>query len=484
MQYVIGLDLGTTCIKALVFDEEGCIRAEASRDDNLITPRKGWAEQDARSWMRLSAEAIREAVQLSGAQPKDIAAISVSSQGITIVPVDESFHPLSNAINWLDMRGEKELEEIASLGVEKIYSITGKNISSGGYSLVKLLWIRENLPEIYRRSAYFLLPHDYIIAHLCGTAATDHSMASATMLYDVPRQTWSDEILSAFDIDPKRLPKLMWSGEMAGTLTPDAAELLGLSPLTAVIVGGQDQKVAAYGAGLSAQTSTISMGTCEAYEFLFKNPPAHPKRALAAFSYVEPGKWTLEGCTNTAGAAIKWARDQIFLGLSYDDMNALAAQAQVGSGGVTFHPYLSGSGTPHNLEGNGVFGGLTLDVTRNDLARAIFEGIAYEARANLDAAKEAGVVSQNLVIFGGGSRSGPLCQILADVTGRSLTSFACPEMGAMGAGKLCAQSLGFSAFEESNRQGSKLWEPDPTRHKIYAELYDAYLDKMAGVEKL
>ena len=295
MKYVIGLDLGTTCIKALVFDETGRICAESSRDDALITPRKGWVEQDARSWMRLSAEAIRGAVAASGAKANEVAALSVSSQGITLVPVDQNFQPMANAINWLDSRGEEEREEIAQLGLERIYAITGKNLSSGGYTLSKLLWFQRHLPEIYESSAYFLLPHDYIMAQLCGRAVTDHSMASATMLYDVPQQAWSEEILQHFAIDPRRLPELMWAGEQAGHLTAPAAETLGLSTSVAVIVGGQDQKVAAYGAGLSADTSSISMGTCEAYEFLFDAAPAHPDRALPAFSYLAPGEWTLEG---------------------------------------------------------------------------------------------------------------------------------------------------------------------------------------------
>lgn len=484
MKYVIGLDLGTTCVKALLFDEFGSICAQASRDDALITPKKGWVEQDARAWLRLGAEVVRETVERAGIVPEQVAALSVSSQGITVVPVDGAFHPLANAINWLDVRTEQELVEISTKGHETIYAITGKNVTAGGYTLAKLLWLKKHEPQLFKEAAWFLLPHDFVVAHLCGKAVTDHTMASATMLYDVSAQCWSREILDGFGIDEARLPKLMWAGEVAGTLSEEAARLWNLSTSTAVVVGGQDQKVAAYGAGLNVRTSSISMGTCGAYEFLFETPPSCPGRHLPAFSFLEKGKWTLEGCTYTAGAAIKWARDQLFTGLSYDEINLLAEQSSAGCNGVTFHPYLSGSGTPHFLEANGVFGGLTLDVTRNDMARAIFEGIAYEARANLQAAQDAGVRSESLVIFGGGSRSALLCQTIADVTGRSLTSFACPEMGAMGAAKLCAKALSWTGFDQGAHEGARQWTPDAKRSKIYDDFYFRYLGKMPGVAQI
>ncbi|MDL2218249.1 hypothetical protein LJC27_06280 [Christensenellaceae bacterium OttesenSCG-928-M15] len=484
MKYVIGLDLGTTCVKALLFDENGNILAQASRDDALIIPQKGWAEQDANAWLHLASQAVRETVERANIVPSDVAALSISSQGITIVPVDEAFRPLANAINWLDTRTQEQVLQIERFGADRLYAITGKNISAGGYTLSKLLWLKEHRPRIYERAAYFLLPHDFVVAHLCGAAVTDHSMASATMLYDVPSQCWSEEILQTFSIDPSRLPRLAWAAAPAGMVREQIAAQWGLSPSAAVIVGGQDQKVAAYGAKLSERISSISMGTCEAYEFLFSTPPSHPGKVLPAFSYLEKGKWTLEGCTNTAGAAIKWARDQLFHGLSYDDMNALAAQAAPGARGVMFHPYLSGSGTPHYCEGNGAFSGLTLDVTRHDLVRAIFEGIAYEARMNLEAAAQAGVHTEALALFGGGSQSAPLCQAIADITGRSITSFACPEMGAMGAAKLAAKALGLVNFEQGSSRDSLIWTPDSTRHKAYNDLYSLYLQRQKGIATL
>lgn len=484
MKYVIGLDLGTTCIKALLFDENCQILAQASRDDALITPERGYVEQDAAQFLALSVEVIREAVESAAIDKRDVAAISVSSQGITVVPVDASFKPLMNAINWLDMRTGEEEVELAAYGDDKIYTLTGKRVASGGYTLAKLLWIKKHCRDIYERAAYLLLPHDYVAAHMCGRAVTDHTMASATMLYDLVNQRWSDEILTSFGIDKALLPELLWSGDIAGNLTQSSAELLGLTTDVLVVTGGQDQKVAAYAAGLSATTSTISMGTCCAYEFLFDAPPAHPRRDMPAFSYVESKKWTLEGCTNTTGAAIKWARDNIFTGLEFDDMNDLAAKAPIGSHGVMFFPYLSGSGTPHYAQANGVLGGLTLEASRCDIARALYEGIAYEARQNLESAQEAGVKTEEFVVFGGGSKSAPLCQIIADVTGRELISFACPEMGAMGAAKLCAKALKLTNFGKTIRDGSKVWKPDVERHNKYSELYAQYLEKMQGVIQL
>jgi len=480
MNYVIGLDLGTTCVKAMLFDEKGNIVSSAGADDELFTPRQGWAEQNALRWVELSAGVIRAAVSGAGIDPGDVLAMSISSQGITVVPVDREFSPLGIAINWLDTRATDEIEIIrSSRNEEEIYKITGKTLNPA-YTLPKILWLKRNEPDIYARAYKLLLPHNYLCAHLTGIPVTDHTMAGGTMLYDLNQQKWSDELLGLFDVDIGLLPEIRWGGAPVGPLTNKAAELFGLSEKTLLISGGQDQKIAAFGANLQMGSATISLGTCAAIEFMFDHAPYHPTRDLASFSYLEPGKWVLEACVSTAGAAIKWARDILFPDLGFDDMNEAAATCTT-SGGVFFYPYLQGSGTPHNTSAQGAFTGLTLGTSKEELIRAIFEGVAMEVYANLCSARDAGVSVSGMCLFGGASKSALLCQILADVTGCAIQTFSTPEMGAFGAAKLAANAVGFKDF---SLPASGVREPDVRQSARYSDQYQLYKENQPAIFNL
>ena len=470
MTCFIGLDLGTTSVKALLFDERGNLLGAADVEDALSTPHPGWIEQNAEHWVELSAEVIRKAVREAGVDPGEVSALSISSQGITCVPVDRGFKPLRDAINWLDQRAADEMDEVvAAVGLQELYGITGKS-PYPGYTLPVIMWLKRNEPEVFEDTHKFLLPHDFLCARFCGAPVTDHTMAGGTMLYDVPTQQWSDRLLGLFGIDRGLLPELRWAGEPAGHLTKEASALLGLPEKTLVATGGQDQKVAAYGANLGLGSVTISLGTCAAMEFLFDHAPSHPARSLAACSYLWKDAWVLEACINTACGAIKWARNALFHDLSYDGIDSLAASCET-SGGVFFYPYLQGSGTPYNIPACGAFTGLTLGATRAELARAVLEGVAMEIRANLDSAGEAGMGVERIGVFGGGSKSRVLCQMIADAAGRSIQAFTTPEMGAFGAAKLAAGAVGIMGFAPP--VGEK-WEPDAGQNARYNELYSAY----------
>lgn len=470
MQYIIGLDLGTTCVKALLCDESGRIQSVASEDDVLLMPRQSWVEQSAERWVELSGKVIREAVAKAEINTNEVAALAISSQGITSVPVDQTLKPLRKAISWLDQRAVEEIEHVRSVkNDDEIYHITGKSLAPG-YTLPSILWLKNHEPEIFIRTFKFLLPHDFLCARFSGVPVTDHTMAGGTMLYDVPNQCWSEELLNLFEIDGRLLPEIQWAGIPVNTLTREASQFLGLPESTLVITGGQDQKIAAYGASLQTGSATISLGTCAAMEFLFDRPPLHPTRGLAAFSYLKPGSWVLEACINTAGAAINWARDTLFPDLNYDGINKLAEQCKT-SGGVHFYPYLQGSGTPHNSVARGAFTGLTLNTAKPELARAIFEGIAMEVLTNLHSAEDAGVNVGEICIFGGGSQSALLNQMLADVTHRAVQTFTTSEMASFGAAKLAAKAMGMKDF---TLPVGAFWKPEAEQSSRYDEQYRRY----------
>ena len=477
MRYFIGLDLGTTCIKALLLDETGVIAGVAGEECELIVPGKGRAEQDAESWVQLSGKVVRSVVSAAGIDPYDVAGLSISSQGITVVPVDKNYKPLRNAISWLDQRCGDEVALIRERkSDDDIRAITGI-IPTPGYTLPQILWMKRNEPEMFAGVHKLLLPHDYMCARFTGFPVTDHTMAGGTMLYDVRTGCWSDKLLDLYGVDRGLLPDIKWAGTPVGELRDEAAGILGLGRKTLVFTGGQDQKVAAFGSNLRINTATLSMGTCAAMEFMFDALPSHMGCALAASPYVEPGKWVLEACVSTAGAAIKWVRDTLFPGLSFSQLDEMVTETQ-SSGGLFFYPYLQGSGTPFNTSAKGAFTGISLGTTAAQLVRSVYEGIAMEVRLNLNSAEDAGVTVRDFTVFGGGSKSAVLNRMLACMTGKKLRSYNCPEMGAYGAASLAARATGTGRF---SLPVAAEWEVEPAQAAIYNELYELYRENIGSV---
>ena len=442
--YVLGLDLGTTTIKATLFDEIGHPVSEDAVDEELLIPEQDYIEQDANQWYTDAISVIRNTVEKAKVSPARVLGIGISSQAITIVPVNKELGPLANAINWMDNRPVEGWNNfIKAVGSDYIYSITGKTATEDTPKAVgKMIWYRENMPDVYNQTSWFLMPAEFLIAKLTGEIITDHSLAAGSMLYSIFEKRWSEVLFKAARISMEKLPKIAWAGEKAGYLTPEAARDCGLTTGCMVAVGGQDQKVAAYGVNVQKGIPTCSIGTCAAFEFLLDEPKFHPNRILQLCPFVENDKWVLEGCITTAGGAIKWIRDTICCGMSYRDMDMEATIAYPGCGGAMFYPYLAKSSTQNaNLVNDGNFKGLGLHTTRGDLIRAVYEGIAYEMRLNIDAAETVVGKINELRAFAGGSRSDILCSIIANVTGRIIKSYSYPEMGNLGAAKLAAKCI-------------------------------------------
>lgn len=375
-------------------------------------------------------------------RPGEIRGLAVSSQGISVVPVDGGFRPLYNAISWLDLRAERELEEILKkFDRAWLYGVTGKR-ASAAYTLPKLLWIRKNLPDIYRRARYFLLPHDFIAAKLTGLAVTDHTLASGTMLYDLSKADWSDELCGAFSIDRERLPEIRWGGEPAGTLTAEAANRLGLPFGISVAAGGQDQKCASFAAGLAEGIATVSLGASAAVEMLNGTGAGG---VIPRFAYFSPGESVSEGVVNAAGIALRWLRDTCFPGYSYRDLDDLAEQS-LGKSRVLFHPFLSGEGSPGwRQDAQAGFSRVTLSTVPGDLVCAVMEGVAFEVYRNLTVM--GAEPDTELRAFGGGAKSALWHRILASVAGMPVRGMSTPEAACLGAALLAARACAGSQTE-------------------------------------
>lgn len=442
MAIYLAIDLGTTGCRSILFDQSLRQLAVAYEEYGLITPKEKWTEQDAELWWELTKKTAKAAIFNAGISGKEIRGISISSQGITIVPVDEQLKPLCNALSWLDTRAEKQTEQIASeFGFDAMYLLTGKPIDAC-YTLPKMLWLQQEQKDIFDKAWKFLMPMDYLIGKLTGVCVTDHSMASGTLFYDIKNLCWSEKILKHYGIPIGKLPDLRWSGESAGKVLPEVAAELGLDENCVVAVGAQDQKCAALGVGLDADTMTISLGTAAAIEKRWNEAKTEQNNGVGWCGYVVPGTWVTEGVINTAGTCLRWARDMLFPGESYEIINAEAIAARDRGSSVMFYPYLSGPSCPDFYpESQGCFYGVNLATKRGDFALAVMEGIAFQIRILLEAMDAYGTVN-TLSLFGGGANSDLWCQIIADATGMRIQIPETTEAAAAGAARLAALAAG------------------------------------------
>ncbi len=440
---LLGIDLGTTGIKAALCSSRGKVLGESYLEYPLLRPAPGIVEQDAGQWWSLTVKAVRQAVEQANVPKEAVRALSVSSQGISFVPVDDKGRPLGPAINWLDTRATAEAEIIRHrFSDAELFAITGKR-ASPAYVLPKLIWLREHRPDIYRRASRFLMGLDYLLFRFSGQFVTDPTMAGGTLLYDITRLEWSTTLLDAFDISVAQLPKVRWAGTPLGTLRPQAADELGLTTDAIVVVGGQDQKCAALGAGIHPGAATVSLGTASAISAIGDRLFLDPRRRIPLFPFVVPGYWDLEGVVGTAGGALRWLRETLFPGMGYEELNALAAGSLPGANGVCFYPHLSGAGSPHwRADVWGAFTGLTLATNAGDLVRSVLEGVALQVRENLEVMDEIGCAVGELILFGGGAKSELWAQVIADVTARPVTVVAMTDVANWGAALLAGLGAG------------------------------------------
>lgn len=479
MALLIGVDLGTTGCKAAVYDGRGATLGESYLEYGLIALSDTMIEQDPQAWWELTARAIGQALAAANADRSAVAGIAVSSQGISFVLLDEAGRPLGNAISWLDGRAVAQCTAILErYRAEDLFRRTGKR-AAPFYVLPKLLWIRQQQPDVWRRARRLLLGHDYLVYQLCGEQVTDHSMAGGTLLYDLHGQDWSQELLEAFDIPRELLPSVRWSGEPIGKLRRAVADELGLRPDVVVAVGGQDQKCAALGAGITDGVATVSLGTASAIEQLMDRPATDPLMRIPTFAFVRPWRWVLEGVVGTAAGSLRWYRDTVAPGVPYSTLDREAEGVPPGSDGVLFYPHLGGAGSPYWLSAaRGTFHGLSLATTRGHLTRAVLEGVAYQVRENLAVTAEIGGPAAQVILFGGGAKSPLWRQIIAAVLGRPVSWTQTAETASLGAAMLAGLGCGAFATPDEARsrmkQPTAAEEPRPSDVATYAETYERY----------
>jgi len=468
MAFYMAIDLGTTGCRSIIFDDGLYALSSEYEEYGLITPNVGWVEQDAENWWEMTLRTAQKAISKSGVDPKQILGISISSQGITIVPVDNKLNPLCKALSWLDVRAEEQTAQLEKQWGQLLFEHTGKP-TDACYTLPKMMWLKRECPQIWQRAWKFLMPMDFLIGKFTGNPVTDHSMASGTLMYDLKNCCWSKKVLDLYGIEEERLPQIKWSGECAGTVLPEVALQLGINEHCVVAVGAQDQKCAALGAGLCDDVMTVSLGTAGAVTKMWNEPKTDVVTNVGWCGYVEHGTWVTEGVINTAGTCLRWIRDLIYRGENYNVIDAEAQEALDRGSCLMFYPYLNGPSSPDyypNAEGS--FYGANLTTQRGDFAAAVMEGVAFQIRILLEAMDAYSSVSR-LVLFGGGAKSALWCQMIANATGMEIAVPHNAEAAGAGAAMLAAKACGNDIQPMACKEIYI-----PTQHELYEKKYARY----------
>jgi xylulokinase len=450
---LVGLDVGTTGVKAIAISETGQVLARAEVEYPLSTPRPGWAEQDPEDWW----QATQDALASLEVEPR---AVGLSGQMHGLVALDAADRVLRPAILWNDQRTARECEEIEErVGVERVVALTG-NKPLTGFTAPKLLWLRKHEPDVYAQIAHVLLPKDYVRLRLTGEHAIDAADASGTLLFDVGARRWSDEMLDALEIPREWMPPVYESPDVPGA------------------PGAGDQAAGALGVGVDRPGPlSVVLGTSGVVFAALPAFAADPQGRAHSFCHAVPGAWHAMGVMLSAAGSLRWYRDVV--GDDYSTLTQEAASVPAGADGVTFLPYLAGERTPHaDPDARGAFVGLALNHGREHLTRAVLEGVAFGLRDSLALLSELGVAAASGRVSGGGARSKLWLKIVASVLGVPLELTEAEEGAAYGAALLAGVSSGvFADVHEAVAACVRVRDrvdPDPALQAAYDEIYPRY----------
>jgi xylulokinase len=475
--HLLGIDIGTSGLKCVLIDEAGTLVASALREYAPDLPRPGWAEQNPDVWLNAALTAVREVIELSGVDRNSIAGLSFSGQMHSTVFLDRDGRVIRPAILWLDTRSAGQVEALNhAIGRSQLADWIGNPVMPG-FMLSSLLWVRSEEPATWERLAHVPLVKDYVRLRLTGEITTDYSDASSTALLDVKQRTWCADLLRAVDIPIDLLPPLRSSSEIVGYLLPHMAEKMNLLTGLPVVCGAGDQEAQAIGNGIirpGLLSSTIGTGgqlftpidryrsdpQLRIHTFCHAVAPRSAGDCFASFDSAATKRrsaqdarndvcpWHWQAATLTAGAALRWLRDDVLSGCySYQELADAATSIEPGAEGLLFHPYLAGERTPHmnpNLRGS--FTGLSLRHTWRHMARAVMEGVVFSLFDGLELMRELGAEFDQVIASGGGAKHPLWLQLQADVFGLPVRTTRTPEAAAFGAALLAGADTG--VFED------------------------------------
>jgi len=479
----LGIDVGTTAVKAVLVAENGRVLADSDAPLKVDVPRPGWSEQNPSEWWDAVVAAVRGALKQARGRP-GVTSIGLSGQMHSLVALDGEGSVIRPAILWNDVRTTAQCryiqERVGQAGLRRLVG----NPALEGFTATKLLWLREHERANFRRLRTALLPKDYIRFRLTGSLACEPSDAAATLLFDIRRSQWSAEMLAALDIEPAILPRIVGSGDVAGELSAEAAASCGLPAGVPVVGGAADNAAGAIGAGAVAPGNVVaSIGTSGTVVAPTPRPLVDPRMRIHAMNHAVPDSWYLMGVVLSAGAALGWLRRSLSArGAAlpeYSDLLAEAERAPAGSSGLTFLPYLTGERTPHaDADARGVFYGLHAGHERGHLVRAVVEGVTFALRDSLELIRGLGASPVLATAVGGGARSTFWRQMQADVYRLPVVTVGPGTGAAYGAAMLAAVGVReFESVGDASREWQRqitIQEPEMNRAEQYETAYRRY----------
>ncbi|MCL2424719.1 MAG: xylulokinase [Oscillospiraceae bacterium] len=507
MKYLIGIDLGTSGTKTVLFSEDGIAICSATEEYPLYQPNNGWAEQDPADWWNACISTVKKVFSDSGVNPKDVAGIGFSGQMHGLVMLDEDGNVIRNSIIWCDGRTADECAEITRrVGESHLVDITA-NQAVTSFTAGKILWVRNHEPENYKRCRHILLPKDYIRYKLTGKFGMEVSDASGMNMLDIHERIWSDEVLKALDIDSELLPDVGESSDIAGAVTAEAAALTGLTEGTPVVYGGGDNAAAAVGTGVVEKGKAfITIGTSGVLYAHTDSVAIDADGRINTFCTAVPDSWAVFGCTLAAGMSLQWLRNNFFQaemdtakGLGKDPYTIMTEQAEripIGANRLIFLPYLMGERSPIlDPNARGVFFGLSAIHTKYDMLRSVMEGVIYAQKQCLDFHRAMGIEFNEIYATGGGGTSPLWRQMIADIFELPVVTIQNREGPALGAAILAGVGAGlYPSIPEACKRIIKVNDPQlpiakntneyAPYYKLFRDLYPSMKENFQTLAKL
>ena len=474
----IGVDLGTSAVKLLLMDEKGNIKKIVSKEYKLYFPHPGWSEQKPEDWFKQVIIGIKELI--SDCNKESVAGISFGGQMHGLVLLDDKDNVIRPAILWNDGRTKEETDYLNNvIGKDKLSEYTS-NIAFTGFTAPKILWVRKNEPDNFKKINKIMLPKDYLVYRLSGVFSTDYSDASGMLLLDVKNKRWSKEMLDICGITEKKLPKLYESYEVVGNLKSDIAKELGLTEKVKIIAGAGDNAAAAIGTGTVGDGScNISLGTSGTIFIASKKFGVDENNALHSFAHAD-GNYHLMGCMLSAASCNKWWSEEILKTNNYSEEQK--AITKLGENNVYFLPYLMGERSPHNDPmARAMFMGMSMDTTREDMTQAVLEGVAYALRDSLEVARSLGIKIERTKICGGGAKSPLWKKMIANILNLKVDIIESEEGPALGAAILAAVGCGeYANVEEAVNKLINVVETIEPEYEL-VEKYDKGYEKFRRI---
>ncbi|MEH7305853.1 xylulokinase [Neobacillus drentensis] len=480
MKYVIGVDLGTSAVKILLVNQNGEVCNEVSKSYPLIIEKSGYSEQDPEEWVEKTAAGLAELIEQFDGDVKDIEGFSFSGQMHGLVLLDEDNQVLRKAILWNDTRTTKQCQEIYKVvGNKRLLEIT-KNPALEGFTLPKILWVKEEEPQIFERARVFMLPKDYLRYRMTGNIHMDYSDAAGTLLLNVAKREWSSELLELFGLPLEFCPPLVESHDFVGTVKAEFAHATGLSEAVKVFAGGADNACGAIGSGILSEGKTLcSIGTSGVVLSYEERNDLDFEGKVHYFNHSEEDTYYTMGVTLAAGYSLSWFKDTFAKEEAFDQLLAGVDEVPAGSNGLLFTPYLVGERTPHaDSTIRSSFIGVDAAHERKHFARAVLEGITFSLNESIEIFRNSGKTIDSIISIGGGAKNETWLQMQADIFNAKIEKLTSEQGPGMGAAMLAAYGCGwYPSLKECAQvfiQTSKTYHPIQENVEAYRKLFAIY----------